>query len=186
MLAQHDRIQRTRERTEGYVDRTLRRDPKTKFILQKMEEIGCSVDASKFVTVEHCDASIAGGFRPQSGVVVCQNHVQTQEEVDNLLAHELIHAYDHCRGKNLDWNDCQHHTCSEIRAASLSGDCHWLFEALRGNFGLKKQHQACVKRRAKLSIAMNPACGDADQQQKAVDDCFEKCFADTAPFDRIP
>ena len=81
-----------RERTEGYVDRTLRRDPKTKFILQKMEEIGCSVDASKFVTVEHCDASIAGGFRPQSGVVVCQNHVQTQEEVDNLLAHELIHA----------------------------------------------------------------------------------------------
>ncbi len=79
-----------------------------------------------------------------------------------------------------------HHTCSEVRAASLSGDCNWFFEALRGNFGLKKQHQECVRRRAKLSIAMNPACGDNDQQLKAVDDCFEKCFADTAPFDRIP
>jgi len=119
-------------------------------------------------------------------VVVCQNHVQTQEEVNNLLAHELIHAYDHCRAKDLDWNNCMHHTCSEIRAASLSGDCNWFFEALRGNFGLKKQHQECVRRRAKLSIAMNPACGDNDQQLKAVDDCFEKCFADTAPFDRIP
>ena len=50
----------------------------------------------------------------------------------------------------------------------------------------KVEDEACVKRRAKLSIAMNPACGDADQQQKAVDDCFEKCFADTSPFDRIP
>ena len=51
---------------------------------------------------------------------------------------------------------------------------------------MKKQHQECVRRRAKLSIAMNPACGDNETQLKAVDDCFDKCFADTAPFDRIP
>lgn len=145
-----------------------------------------SVVTKSFFKVENCEATIAGGFRPQSGVVVCQNHVQTQEEVNNLLAHELIHAFDHCRAKDLDWNNCQHHTCSEIRASNLSGDCHWFFEALRGNFNVKKQHQECVRRRAKLSIAMNPACGDNDTQLKAVDDCFEKCFADTAPFDRIP
>ena len=173
-------------RASDFLDRTLRRDPKTTFLLKAMAESGCSVDPEKFFTVEHCDSAIAGGFRPTSGVVVCSNHVQTQEEVDNLVAHELIHAYDHCRGANLDWNDCRHHTCSEIRAASLSGDCQWLFEALRGNFGLHKQHQACVRRRAKLSIAMNPACGDPDDQEKAVDECFERCFADTAPFDRIP
>ena len=61
-------------RVEGYVDRTLRRDPKTRFILDKMEEFGCAVNVDKFFTVEHCDASIAGGFRPKSGVVHIRTH----------------------------------------------------------------------------------------------------------------
>lgn len=39
------------------------------------------------------------------------------------MRHEMIHAYDHCRAKDLDWNSCRHHACSEIRAAVLSGDC---------------------------------------------------------------
>ena len=102
-------------KTQEYVDRALTKDPKVKFLLQALAKTGCHVDPATFFKVEHCEATIAGGFRPQSGVVVCQNHVQTQEEVNNLLAHELIHAYDHCRGANLDWNNCQHHTCSEVR-----------------------------------------------------------------------
>jgi hypothetical protein len=65
-----------------------------------------------------------------------QSHVQTsrqgspprlsnptppQEEISHALTHELVHAYDHCRARNLDWTNCQHHACSEIRAATLSG-----------------------------------------------------------------
>ena len=46
-----------------------------------------------------------------------------QTEINHALTHELVHAYDHCRGKNLDWTNCQHHACSEIRAAALSGGC---------------------------------------------------------------
>lgn len=45
-----------------------------------------------------------------------------QEEINHALTHELVHAYDHCRAKNLDWTNCQHHACSEIRAAALSGE----------------------------------------------------------------
>ena len=45
-----------------------------------------------------------------------------QDEISHALTHELVHAYDHCRAKNLDWTDCQHHACSEIRAAALSGE----------------------------------------------------------------
>ncbi|XP_068652031.1 mitochondrial inner membrane protease ATP23-like [Aristolochia californica] len=30
------------------------------------------------------------------------------------LGHELIHAYDDCRAKNLDWSICVHHACSEV------------------------------------------------------------------------
>jgi len=33
---------------------------------------------------------------------------------------------------------------------------------------------------------MNPHCGGAGVAHKAVDAVFEKCFGDTAPFDRIP
>mmetsp|Transcript_23495 Transcript_23495/g.56203 ORF Transcript_23495/g.56203 Transcript_23495/m.56203 type:complete len:168 (-) Transcript_23495:339-842(-) len=93
--------------------------------------------------------------------------------------------YDHCRGANLDWSDCHHHACSEVRAANLSGDCHWSQEFLRGNFSLQAQHQACVRRRALLSVAMNPNCPEP-KAKEAVDAVFDTCFRDTRPFDRIP
>lgn len=48
-------------------------------------------------------------------VVICHNHVGSQHEIDVALIHELIHAYDHCRGANLDWSNCEHHACSEVR-----------------------------------------------------------------------
>ena len=34
------------------------------------------------------------------------------------LAHELIHAYDACRAK-MDYRNCLHHACTEIRASNL-------------------------------------------------------------------
>ena len=58
-------------------------------------------------------------------------------------------------------------------------------EWLRGNLGVFKQHQACVKRRAELSVAMNPLCAGA-AARRAVDRAFPTCFKDTAPFDDIP
>lgn len=30
------------------------------------------------------------------------------------VIHELIHAYDECRAKNLDWNNCYHRACAEV------------------------------------------------------------------------
>lgn len=119
-------------------------------------------------------------------MVICSNHLSAQEEVSHALTHELIHAYDHCRGADLDWTNCEHHACSEVRAASLSGDCHFKQELMRGNTGFRGQHQRCVRRRAELSVAMNPHCRGPGRAKQAVDNAFEQCFADTAPFDRIP
>jgi len=121
----------------------------------------------------------------------------------------LVHAFDHCRARDLDWSDCDHHACSEVRAAALSGDCSFGAEASRGNWGLRAQAQACARRRAALSVAMNPACsgssskaslaggvgafgaaaaqgGSNRKAREAVDRVFDACFADTAPFDRMP
>jgi inner membrane protease ATP23 len=40
-----------------------------------------------------------------------------------------------------------------------------------------------VKRRAAISIAMNPAC--AENAEAIVDEVFETCFKDTTPFEDI-
>ena len=48
-------------------------------------------------------------------VVMCHNHMQSATEFENMLVHELVHAFDHCRGRDLDWTDCRHHACSEAR-----------------------------------------------------------------------
>ena len=139
---------------------------------------------------------------------MCHNHMQSATEFENMLVHELVHAFDHCRAADLDWGNCKHHACSEVRArcrrsrvttltcepppasqvraASLSGDCAFGQELLRGNLGLTGQHQVCVKRRAELSVALNPACQLPGEAKAAVAACFDGCFADTAPFDRIP
>ena len=72
---------------------------------------------------------------PAAGVVLCENQSLTQSDVNDVITHELIHAYDHCRAK-VDWGNCVHHACSEIRAANLSGDCFFSKEVRgRGRAG---------------------------------------------------
>lgn len=181
----------THEECESRLERALSGGSFVKFMLEKMEEAGCSVPrttsggAASFFRVERCEKDIVGGFRPEAGVAVCHNHISSQTELETALTHELIHAYDHCRAKHMDWTNCEHHACSEIRAANLSGDCHMSQELARGNFGFYKQHQRCVKRRAALSVGMNPNCGNG-RAAHAVDKVFDTCFNDTAPFAYVP
>ena len=56
-------------------------------------------------------------------VVICHNHLSSQEEVSHALTHELLHAYDYCRSRDLDWSNCEHHTCSEARSFSPPPAC---------------------------------------------------------------
>ena len=72
----------------------------------------------------------------------------------------------------------------QVRAASLSGDCNAKQEWSRGNFGIKGQHRICIRRRAEISVAMNPYC--KGRARDAVNRVFDSCYKDTAPFDRIP
>lgn len=45
--------------------------------------------------------------------------------------------------------------------------------------------QACVRRRAVLSVAANPACPDTETAEKAVNEVWDSCFHDTRPFDEV-
>ncbi|XP_019617623.1 PREDICTED: mitochondrial inner membrane protease ATP23 homolog [Branchiostoma belcheri] len=86
-----------------------------------------------------------------------------------------------------DWyNNLQHVACSEIRAANLSGDCHFSGELRRFQLkGVKKHHQTCVWQRAKESVKVVRNCTD-EEASRAVDSVWDACFNDLAPFHKVP
>ncbi|KAE9590253.1 hypothetical protein Lal_00028099 [Lupinus albus] len=160
-------------------------NPTVKFLRQQMEKAGCPVPDS-FFRAAYCPLHRAaqGAFMRGKGVFVCSNYTVLQEQVDRVIIHELIHAFDDCRAK-INWNNCAHHACSEIRAGHLSGDCHFKRELLRGFLKLRGQGQECVRRRVMESLSANPNCGGsvAKDSMEAV---WDICYNDTKPFDRAP
>ncbi|CAJ0847028.1 8557_t:CDS:2 [Entrophospora sp. SA101] len=157
-------------RCEKIRDSLMRNSPIIIFMLKSLEEIGYKLDKNHFKCLP-CDETRSGGFSPELGILLCQNRFLNRRHQEDTMAHEMIHLYDHCRFK--------------IRAASLSGDCRWTREIRRGFFGFAKQHQACTKRRAILSLKQNASCSAPGVAEKAVAEVFESCFNDTRPFDEI-
>jgi len=158
-------------------------------ILEKaMDDLGCKLPES-FFKCSTCEPNeaIIGGFvtdaEKDRQVVVCEDNVAkfhvSQSHVDKTVAHELIHAYDHCRA-NIDWSNCLHIACAEVRAANLSGDCHMTSEIDRMNLGIRGQGAKCVRRRALLSVQAHPECTAIAKQ--ALEQVFDGCYKDRSPF----
>lgn len=185
-----------RERSERYLDKLIRYSPMIRFMLKHLSIVGCSpLDENGFVEkifFGRCHIDISGGFMPsqsnepksRSGLLICYNGIKDKSHLERTLAHEMIHWFDHCRFKT-DWSNLRHIACSEVRAASLSGDCRLMSEMQRGKFGVRKHHQTCAKRRAIVSLSKNPSCPDEKTAERIVEEIFESCFADTRPFDEI-
>ncbi|KAK6928410.1 Peptidase M76, ATP23 [Dillenia turbinata] len=51
--------------------------------------------------------------------MVCGNHMNLQDDVNQVIIHELIHAYDECRAANLNWSNRSHHACCEGYTCSI-------------------------------------------------------------------
>lgn len=60
-----------------------------------------------------------GGFSPDHGIMVCANEMRSQGHLEDTLAHEMVHAWDHLRWK-VDWSDLRHAACTEVRDSLLS------------------------------------------------------------------
>ncbi|KAI4803325.1 hypothetical protein KUCAC02_006876 [Chaenocephalus aceratus] len=160
--------------------------PYAKLLLSAMNSSGCKVVRDRHFACEDCDGSVSGGFDVASSqIVLCQNNIHQQSHMNRVVTHELIHAFDHCRA-HVDWfNNLRHLACSEVRAANLSGDCSFSSEVSRFNFGMKQHHQECVRDRALRSILAVRKIS-AEEAQKIVDEVFDSCSNDHAPFGRIP
>ncbi|GMI67462.1 hypothetical protein HRI_000415500 [Hibiscus trionum] len=107
--------------------------------------------------------------------------MELQDDVNQVVIHELIHAYDECRAANLDWSNCAHHACSQIRDGHLSGDCHYKRELLRG-FMKIRELKDCVRRRVMKSMTSNPFCSETPAKD-AMEAVLDICYNDTKPFD---
>ncbi|PWW75807.1 hypothetical protein C7212DRAFT_281659 [Tuber magnatum] len=154
------------------------------FMLENIAKLNGRMDDSNIKCMP-CENLQSGGFSPEYGVLLCQNRLRDRGHTEDTLAHELVHVYDHLRFR-VDWEELKHHACSEIRASSLSGECRWMREAFtRGVFHFTRQHQACVKRRAILSVQNNPKCKNEAEATKIVNQVFDSCFTDTRPFSEI-
>ncbi|CAH9061070.1 unnamed protein product [Cuscuta epithymum] len=158
--------------------------PKVRFLMDHMKKAGCEI-SSDFIKANQCDAMVSGGYLQGKGIVICSNHLSLQDEVTQVILHELIHAYDECQTANLNWADCAHHMCSEIRANHLSGDCNFKRELLRGYLKIGGHEQDCVRRRALKSVKSNPYCSETAAKD-AMQVVWDICYNDTRPFDKTP
>lgn len=126
-----------------------------------------------------------GGFDSNYGILLCANNLRTRSKVEDSLAHEMIHAYDHVRFK-VDPQNLRHQACTEIRASTLSGECRFMREFWsRGQYKFNQGMQDCVKRRATLSMMNRPGVKDDVQAAKLVNEVWDSCFVDTRPFDEV-
>ncbi|KLU87634.1 metalloprotease ATP23 [Magnaporthiopsis poae ATCC 64411] len=129
-----------------------------------------------------------GGFSPDHGIRICANNLRDRKHLEDSLAHEMVHAWDHLRWK-VDFGgrrDLKHAACTEIRASMLSGECRWTRETFtRGHWTLTQQFQNCVRSRAIQSVMARPTCKDKEHASKVVNQVWDSCFADTRPFDEV-
>ena len=200
------------------------KEQKIQFLAKSLDELGCSFSWSDMIECEPCKELChamfhgnekglkEGEYKPK--LTVCENYMISKPYTTRAIAHELIHAYDQCRAK-MDYQNIEHLACTEIRAAALSGDCDIAAEFDRGNFNLKGQHQACVKRRAIAAImtgvqdqsemSNTPQISQRKEEDKetkkilikrplvdeveatlAVERVWSECYKDTNPFPGIP
>lgn len=178
-------VEKERLQCESWRDKLLRATSGRPYkMLMEMAKRGCFVNLDTFFECSPCDQKVDGGFvvsdQATKKVILCQNQLKSESELENTMTHELVHVYDYCRAK-IDFSNCQHHACTEIRAANISDDCNIGYELARGNVNVWNHREKCIKRRAALSLSENPHC--AGKGAEAVEAVFARCVRDLTPLE---
>ncbi|KAG9490247.1 hypothetical protein GDO78_005897 [Eleutherodactylus coqui] len=152
------RLYGLKTRCNARVKIALETSPHVRLLLDAMSRAGCTAYRDRHFACEECAGEAGGGFdTATSQIVMCQNKINDQKIMNQMLTHELIHAYDHCRAQVDFLGNIQHLACTET----------------------------CVRDRAVRSI-MASSKSSQETAEKAVDEVFDSCFNDREPFDRIP
>ena len=101
-------------RCESHRDWLLQYSPIIRFMSENIQKLGGSLDKHN-IRCRRCDEAMMAGFDPNYGVKLCANRLETKSQVEDSMAHEMVHAYDQLRFK-LNWErkDLRHAACSEV------------------------------------------------------------------------
>ncbi|KAL8704616.1 MAG: hypothetical protein Q9201_002202 [Fulgogasparrea decipioides] len=170
---------------EKHRDYLLQYSPIIRFMRQNINKLGADLHDEN-IRCRRCYTQQSGGFDKDYGIMLCANNLQNQGHVEDTLAHEMVHAYDHLRFQ-VQWEgNLRHAACTEIRASTLSGECRWLREFWkRSQWKFTQQFQECIRRRATLSVANRPECKNDVEAATVVNEVWDSCFPDTRPFDEV-
>ena len=87
--------------------------PVIRFLSDSIRPLGSSI-ASSNIHCRRCTQRKGGGFDPEYGILLCANELKSRDNLEDTLAHEMVHAYDHLRFK-VDWaSNLRHAACTEV------------------------------------------------------------------------
>lgn len=113
------------KRCDEYRDWLFAYSPVVRFMSEKVGDLNGHLHAGN-VVCRRCPARLtedgevhrqSGGFSPNHGILLCANEIRDRKHLEDTLAHEMVHAWDHLRWK-VDWEgdkDLKHAACTEVR-----------------------------------------------------------------------
>jgi inner membrane protease ATP23 len=111
-------------RCEAHRDYLFAYSPTIRFLRDKVAALNGTLDETN-VLCRRCPARVAedgrvvrqaGGFSPDHGILLCANEMRDRGHLEDTMAHEMVHAWDHLRWK-MDWNGghgLRHAACTEV------------------------------------------------------------------------
>ncbi|KAJ4400274.1 Mitochondrial inner membrane protease atp23 [Didymella pomorum] len=172
------------KRCESNKEYLLQYSPIIRFLSDEVYKLGGDLNKDN-ILCRMCTSEQSGGFSLNHGILLCANKFRNRGHQEDTMAHEMVHAWDHLKWK-VEADNLRHQACLEIRASTLSGECRFTREFFtRNQWSITEQLQACVRRRAELSMQARPQIKDEAHAKKIVNEVWDSCFNDTRPFDEI-
>ena len=109
--AAHNSTESQRQGCVSLVNKLFEHSPIIIFMNSALKKVGCSPP----IYCTPCENRVFGGFHPAMGINICQNNVSSARRMESTLAHEMVHAFDHCRFK-FDYGNLKHVACGEVVA----------------------------------------------------------------------
>ncbi len=99
-------------------DYLLKYSPVIRFLNDNIQKLGGEMGRQNI----HCrtcrgeEEKMQAGFDHNYGIKICANRVDKRSIMEDVLAHEMVHAYDHLRFKTnlMEEGDLKHAACSEV------------------------------------------------------------------------
>ncbi|KAK5092259.1 Mitochondrial inner membrane protease atp23 [Exophiala xenobiotica] len=109
------------KRCEDQRDYLLQYSPIIRYMSDNIKRLGGDLNKSN-IRCRTCKTGQLGGFDHKYGIMLCANYIDKRSMLEDVLAHEMVHAYDHLRFKTslTADEDLKKVACAEIRASNLS------------------------------------------------------------------